>query len=305
MDMLHLGFLAMKNEFIDYWQKRLRLLDVHYHARPDSFFRRYSAHQVGCIYTENNSGVVLKSHLGSTAAIATCLQEQNLAVFGSIVLNHSTGGLSLRAIKTALSEYQFPYQPRLLVHLPTIILTEHKTRLQRSFATDYAREFYQHPISIVEENGRLRQEIKEIIAFAEDHPIVLSSGHATKDATLRLIDAVSKTSGVNLMLNQPANPMTGFSAAELKALGKQKWLYIEQCALTYYLNYQTKEDMFSVLNEVHQVIYSSDLGQPDQPTITDWFIESEKWFKEANLTLEKITEITLKNPLRMLSPIQL
>jgi len=49
--------------------------------------------------------VVLKSHLGSVSALAKALQHQGLPVFGLIVLNALAGGLSLSAVKQALSQY--------------------------------------------------------------------------------------------------------------------------------------------------------------------------------------------------------
>ncbi len=104
------------------------------------------------------------------------------------------------------------------------------------------------------------------------------------------------------MLNQPANPVSGFCAQELKALGHYEWLYIEQCALTVYLGYQTEADMFTVLTEVNNVVYSSDLGQPDKSDVEQWLEDSQRWFSLAGLTSDRVKAITLLNPLRMLEP---
>ena len=104
------------------------------------------------------------------------------------------------------------------------------------------------------------------------------------------------------MLNQPANPITGFSAAELLALGEHDWLYVEQCSLTLYLGYQTPQDMYDVLTQVNNVVYSSDLGQPAQPDIGEWLEDSRRWFQAAGLSAERIDAVTRLNPLRMLDP---
>ncbi|OPB29454.1 DUF6282 family protein [Bartonella sp. WD12.1] len=293
----------MSECFIQFWRKRLKFLDIHYHARPDLFDRAYSAYEVAQIYAQHRGGVVLKNHLGSTAALATVLQDQGLPVFGSIVLNNASGGLSLLAVRNALAHYQFDLKPKLLVHLPTIVPTHHQSRLKRNFSNDYAAFFAQQPTAITCERGRLRTEVYELITFAADNEIVLSSGHASKDATLRLLDAVAQKGNCTLLLNQPANPMTGFSAAQLQALGKHDWLYIEQCALTFYLGYQTKEDMLSVLSKVNNVIYSSDLGQLGGIDISTWLIDSANWFQEAKLSPIDIQAVTLDNPLKMLSPV--
>ncbi|WP_208442093.1 DUF6282 family protein [Bartonella raoultii] len=292
----------MSECFIQFWRKQLKFLDIHYHVRPDLFDRTYSAYDAAQIYAKHKGGVVFKNHLGSTAVLATVLQDQNLPVFGSIVLNYASGGLSLLSVKHALAHYQFNSKPKLLVHLPTIVPTHHRSRLKRNFSNDYAAFLAQQPTAITCENGHLKSEIYELITFAADNEIVLSSGHASKDATLRLIDAVAKKGNCRLLLNQPANPMTGFTAVQLQALGKHDWLYIEQCALTFYLGYQTKEDMLSVLSKVNNVIYSSDLGQLGGVDITTWLKDSTNWFQEANLSPPQVQTITLDNPLKMLSP---
>ncbi len=292
----------MNHSFFSRWSPRLRFLDVHYHASPDSYLRRYTALEAGQRYAELKGGVVLKSHLGSVAALATGLQQQGLPVFGSIVLNALAGGFSLESIKQALSQYQFDAAPRLLVHLPTIVRSEHRSALTRTFANKYARENAQQPLSITDGDGKIRSGVQAIIEFARHHNIVISSGHASKGQTLRLIEAVEKAGGCRLMLNQPANPITGFSARELKALGRYSWLYIEQCALTVYLKYQTEEDMYDVLSGVNNVVYSSDLGQPHQPGIGHWLADSETWFRQAGLGQDKVDAVRRLNPLRMLDP---
>ena len=65
----------MTRQFFDYWAPRLRFLDVHYHARPDSYHRRYSAAEAGERYARHQGGVVLKNHLGSVSALAAAMQE--------------------------------------------------------------------------------------------------------------------------------------------------------------------------------------------------------------------------------------
>lgn len=294
----------MTRHFLEYWASRLHFLDVHYHARPDSYHRRYSAYEAGQHYDRYQGGVVLKNHLGSVSALAAILQEMSLPVFGSVVLNAAAGGVSLNTVRQALSQYQFEGAPRLLVHLPTVIPTAHKSVLSRTFSNEYARYFAGQPLSITNEDGKLRPDVEALIHFARHHKIVLSSGHTTKDQTLRLIEAVERIGGCRLMLNQPANPITGFSAAELRALGEYDWLYVEQCALTLYLGYQAPQDMYDVLTQVNNVVYSSDLGQPGQPDIGDWLEDSRRWFQSAGISAERIDTVTRLNPLRMLDPAQ-
>lgn len=108
--------------------------------------------------------------------------------------------------------------------------------------------------------------------------------------------------GVNkLLLNQPANPIVGLIANDLRQLSKYKFIYFEQTALTYLLNYQNYQDFVDVIANIPNVIYSSDLGQTSQMDIQEWLINSHKWFRNAQLSETRIQDITLNNPLKLLS----
>ncbi|WP_340610499.1 MULTISPECIES: DUF6282 family protein [Xenorhabdus] len=292
----------MNKKFIEYWAKKLHFLDVHYHARPDSYIRRYNVLETGREYARHNGGVVLKNHLGSVAALSSLAQEEGLPVFGSVVLNAVAGGLALNPVIQALSQYQFYEAPRLLVHLPTIVPTGHKSVMKRAWSNATAQTFAQQYLSIVDNNGRVRKELHELIDFAQQHNVVLSSGHASGYEIMQLIDVIIAKGGCKFMLNQPASPMTGLKFKDIKELGVYEWLYVEQTALTVYLGYQTIDDFFEVLSEVNNVVYSSDLGQPSQPDIEQWLSDSQCWFKTAGLSESRIRDISLLNPLRMLTP---
>jgi hypothetical protein len=110
----------------------------------------------------------------------------------------SRRGINLNVVRQALSQYQFDGAPRLLVHLPTVIPTAHKSTLSRTFSNEYARHFAGLPLTIADEDGKLRPEVEALIYFARHHDIVISSGHATKDQTLRLIEAVERVGVVVL-----------------------------------------------------------------------------------------------------------
>ena len=147
----------------------------------------------------------------------------------------------------------------------------------------------------------MRKEISDILKMSNDFPIVISTGHATKAEIMLIIEECYKLNIKKLMLNQPANPITGLQFEDLKHLcNEHKFLWIEQTALTYLLQYQTWNDFASVLRYLPRVLYSSDLGQTSQPDIYQWRILTNKWFEEAGLSKARIKEISLNNPLQLI-----
>lgn len=293
----------MSGDFVSYWQDRLDFLDVHYHANPDAYKRRFNAIEAGTAYQKMRGGVLLKSHLGCTSSVAATAQSMGLPVFGSVALNSIAGGLDLRSIKQSLCYYSGnPHCGRLVVDLPTVVPTQHRSKLKRAYANDAVERFAQVPCQLGTEQQPLFVGIDDLLDFCRDENVVLTTGHATRTQIESLLNLCVKKGGVRLLLNQPANPITRMNAAALKSLGKHGWLYVEQTSLTVLLGYQTMEDFQEVLTEVNNVVYSSDLGQIDQLSPMEWYKQSEVWFESMQVSPVRVKTITLTNPLHMLSP---
>ncbi|MDX3383775.1 DUF6282 family protein [Streptomyces niveiscabiei] len=277
-----------------------RFVDVHYHAGPDAYLRRHAAAAAGAVYAAHGGWVVLKNHLGSTAAQAWEARRQGLPVSGSIVLNDLAGGFDLRAVEQAVIQHGDDSGLRLIVHLPTVTGRTHRSRLARTpshrLLTDGMR-----PLTVADDTRLLRPEVRELLRAARDLPVVVSTGHADAHEVLLLVEEAVRLDLPRLMLNQPANPMTGLTCKDLVDVTSAEQVWTEQTALTRLLEYQDWADFADVLSLLPRVVYSSDLGQPSQMDIQPWLTRSQEWFTAAGLTPERITEVTRSNPLTMLS----
>jgi hypothetical protein len=275
-------------------------IDVHYHAGPDAFIRRHAALVAGANYRDANGWVVLKNHLGCTAAQAWEARQAGLPVSASIVLNEIAGGIDWRVVERALCQHGTD-AVRLIVHFPTVTGRKHESRLVRAYSHPILSERGMTACTVSDDWGRLKHDVLNILRMARDYPLIISTGHASRDEVYRLVDAAVQHDVPRLMLNQPANPLTGLRAEELREITDAPMVYVEQTALTYLLGYQDREDFRAVLNDVPRVVYSSDLGQTTQPDIAEWLVTSSGWFKEFGLSAERIDEITRANPLALLS----
>ncbi|AZD10778.1 hypothetical protein C4K26_5410 [Pseudomonas chlororaphis] len=279
---------------------RARFIDVHYHAGPDAYLRRHSALRAGTEYQALDGWVVLKNHLGCTAAQAWEARQQGLPVSGSIVLNEIAGGIDWRVVERSLCQHGAA-DLRFIVHLPTVTGRSHTSRLARELSHPILGQRPVKPLTVSDDRQRLNRATLDVLRMSRDYPVVISTGHANREEVLLLVEAADRLQVPRLMLNQPANPLTGLSAADLLGLKSLPSLYIEQTALTYLLGYQSKEDFGEVLRELPRVVYSSDLGQTSQPDIRPWLDLSRQWFKEFGLGAQRIESITRSAPLQMLS----
>lgn len=273
-------------------------IDVHYHANPDAYQRRHGASAAAALYQAANGWVVLKNHLGCTAAQAWEARRQGLPVSGSVVLNEIAGGLDTRVVQRSLCQHDAPL--RFIVHLPTVTGRQHQSRLARSLSHPILGAQPIQPLTISDEQGRLRPQVLDLLRMSRDYPVVISSGHANGPEVLRLVEAAAQIGVPRLMLNQPANPLTGLDAAALRGLGDLPFLYIEQTALTYLLGYQPWEDFAEVLGTLPRVLYSSDLGQTSQMDVAHWLAQSRQWFEQAGLGGARVDDVVRRWPLAML-----
>lgn len=275
-----------------------RFVDVHYHVGPDAYLRRHTAATAGAVYAEHGGWVVLKNHLGSTAAQAWEARQQGLPVSGSVVLNDLAGGFDPRAVEQAVIQHGEDSGLRLLVHLPTVTGRSHRSRLARTPSHPLLKDG-QRPLTVSDGRGELRPEVRELLRAARDLPVVVSTGHADGHEVRLLVEEAVRLD-LRLMLNQPANPMTGLTCKDLVEVAAAEQVWTEQTALTYLLEYQDWEDFAEVLSALPRTVYSSDLGQPSQLDIAPWLTASEEWFGRAGLTPGRIDEITRAAPLEML-----
>lgn len=265
-------------------------IDVHYHAGPDAFVRRHGVIEAGRRYGALNGWVVLKNHLGCTASQAWEARQEGFPVSGSVVLNEIAGGIDYRVVQRSLCHHG-DSEARLIVHLPTVTGRAHQSRLKRNSSHWILDE---HPIRqlTVSQDGRLTEQTLDVLRMARDYPIVISTGHADAHEVRLLVDTAVRLEVPRLMLNQPANPLTGLDADALLELAEAPMVYAEQTALTYLLGYQPWEDFARVLREVPRALYSSDLGQTSQPDIEQWQVDSLLWFERIGLAGERVAQVT-------------
>lgn len=277
-----------------------KFIDIHYHASPDLYLRRWDALEAGQIYQDLHGAVVLKSHLGATSIQATLAQKIGLPVFPSLVLNHIAGGINYRVILRSLSEYQPIINSKMIVHFPTITGRAIQSKLTRTFVYDDLTHHTLHSETLFGTQHQLRKDVIDILKMANDFPIILSSGHASKEEVYSLVDACIQYNVPTLLLNQPANPLTGLNASALKELTQNEFIWVEQTALTYLLGHQDEVDFAEVLTSVPRVIYSSDLGQTSQMDIKDWCDYSKQIFTKLQLSEQRKTELIHANAAMLL-----
>ncbi|MGW7413918.1 DUF6282 family protein [Streptomyces sp. NPDC054863] len=278
------------------------VVDVHYHAGPDLYRRRLTSCRAARAYAEIGGWVVVKSHLGSTAAQAWEAREAGLPVSGAVVLNDLVGGVRTQVVQQAVYEHGPDSPARLVVHLPTLTGPAHPTALHRTPFHPLLDADSWRGAGVLDSDGQLRPEVREVLRAARDLPVVLATGHCNREEILKVIAEAVRLEVPRLLLTHATHPMSGLTESDLADLSQLDSVYVELTSLTRLLGHHDAARFRTVLDAHPRVVYSSDLGQPDQPTVREWLELSSTWFTEAGLDEKRIREVTSTNPARLLAP---
>ncbi|MFF3909982.1 DUF6282 family protein [Streptomyces sp. NPDC001848] len=279
-----------------------RVVDVHYHAGPDLYRRRLTTGGAGRAYAGIDGWVVVKSHLGSTAARAWEARQEGLPVSGTVVLNNLAGGVCPQVVERAVYAHGPDSPARLVVHLPTLVGPAHRSALRREAFHPLLDADRWRGERVLDDGGRLRRPVREVLRAARDLPVVLATGHCDREETLRVVDEATRLGLSRLLLTHATHPMSGLTTDDVAQLADLPDLYVELTALMLLLGHRDPVHLGELVRAHPRVVFSSDLGQPDQPDPAQWLRLSRTWFDQADLTASQVRAITWLNPSALLSP---
>ena len=154
--------------------------DMHVHVAPSHFKRSIDAFDLVSAMDEYRmAGAVLKMHFADTVGQATLVNSHSGArskVFGSVVLNHPSGGINPYAVESALS------LGGKVVWMPTF----------HAKADQIATNFQHNSMPakgmrILDENSKLLPAVYDVFDVVKKYGAVLATGHMCQEETTELI----------------------------------------------------------------------------------------------------------------------
>lgn len=272
--------------------------DLHIHANPDTFIRRYSAVSLGDELKKSFAAGVLKSHSQITTGIAYTMRLLGYPIYGSIVLNPHNGGLNLNIVKSAIAANG---TNQMIIYFPTTVNNNHVSKMKQNKSHDILDEI-SNQNEFISYNNTLTKEAIEIIKLASYYNIPIATGHSNKKDVFLLADEIEKNNG-KLILTHPLHPLVNLTIDEVKELLKYKHTYSEFTILMSILKYENISHLINLLNSGYedQICISSDLGQLNNMTVTEGY----KWFKvllqKANVNETIIDKIYFKNAIDLIN----
>lgn len=168
-------------------------IDLHIHPGPSLMERSVDVWEVSeQAAAAGMRALIFKDHHSTTAPHAYIVNkhlktEGNFQAFGSICLNNAMGGLNPYALDTAIK------LGAKQVYFPTISGKKHielfskASRRPEEFVSTRVPPMTETPITVLEENGELKEVVKTIINMIADADIMLATGHLDYDEVIAVI----------------------------------------------------------------------------------------------------------------------
>jgi hypothetical protein len=181
------------------------MYDLHIHPAPSIQRRRVTALEATKLASkEKMAGVLFLDHTYNTQMMADTINEMGLQAkaFGSILLNEAVGGMSPSVVEIALALGTKQIQ------MPTYSSKGHHD----AYGDDQKIFPYKKrvkPFYILDEKGRLIQEVEDILELARKASCFIGSGHLTAQEVDVLVRR-AKELGCRVVANSVSTDMPGY-----------------------------------------------------------------------------------------------
>jgi hypothetical protein len=283
-------------------------IDLHIHSGPGLIDRSLN-HVEACqeAMAAGMKAVVLKDQHGTTANLVPFLREyiirdHPLMVYGGVPLNNAAGGVNPRVVEAAIG-----YGAK-VIWMPTLSAKHHKEEHARQNAAARATMpkprivlASDPPITLLDGNGRLLPEVKEICQMIAQADIILGCGHLSKKETDLLIEEAKAQGVKKIVINHPELHL-GVTLDDMRGYAKAG-VFLEHVLAIIYSKKSTYEYILEMIRAAGagQTVISTDLGQPGRPRPVQGLKEFLGAMLRLGLTENEIKTVLHDNPAKLLN----
>ena len=281
--------------------------DLHQHSGPDVMPRKIDDLELSKRFIKAGmGGYVIKSHYNNSAerAYYANLLYPECKAIGAITLNNTVGGLNPVAVEMAGRE------GAKIIWFPTFDGKREQEFLFGSGRTDIIYPYWakiikelEHDrinspqISLLDEKGKLKDVVIDIIDLSKKHNMVLATSHLSHEETFALAKAIHERGVKKFIVTHVLYPSTVYTIDEQKELINLGGI-VEYCYSTITTG---KTSLEATLNGIRGVGYencliSSDLGQMKGCYPDEGMIDFARILYENGFTPDQIQRMNRDNP---------
>lgn len=277
-------------------------VDLHCHSGPSVMERKLDhLEQIADAEEAGLHAVLFKDHFYSNAPVMNVLSryrrgDRPIHLLSGVPLNNQLGGFNAHAVEHGLS------LGARMVWMPTLCSRNHLTTAFRYNLHGRLGMRAPQALSVLDDFGHLRDEVKPILELIAEYDAVLCGGHLHVSEMYPLF-IEAKARGVQRMV--VSHPTYWIEAkhedlAELSAMG----VYLEHCAcmliegVSRKFDFETLRDYVEVAG-IDRTIIGSDLGQTFNPRPVPGFRAVIELCLDLGFTPQQVRQMTCENACRL------
>ena len=283
-------------------------VDLHCHSGPSVMPRCFNHIEAMTEAAEAGfKAMLIKDHYFSATPITEMLNVTHghlgITLFSGVPLNNSVGGFNKHAVDHGIA------LGAKLVWMPTFSSRNHIDSdhgVKAGFPHTSKKMIPFDPLTPIDDNGEVKDEVKVILDMIAEHDIILSGGHLHVSEIITVFAEAKKRGVKRLLVNHPTF-IVGAQPDDLRQLVSMG-AYIEHSFCMYIKMSRREKAMFppEELHELIQVvgvdrtILASDLGQANNDHPVDGFRNVINTCMNLGWSDADIKQMISANPLALL-----
>jgi len=277
-------------------------IDLHCHSGPSVMPR--SLNHMQAIREGEAAGlkaILFKDHYYSVTPVCALLEEEmqpKMRLLSGVPLNNPTGGFNPYAV-----DHGFKLGAR-LVWMPTFSAANHirHGHRRRMLPTSQAMR-PPKALTVIDDYGHIKDEVKEILDQIAQYDAVLSAGHLHISEIWPLFEEAKARGITRLLVNHPTF-LIGCSVKDMTELAKMgAMLEHSSCMWAGYQSASfTAEDLRTCIEAggVDSTIIGSDLGQKNNPTPVEGLRHVISMLLALGYSTGDVRKLISENPARLI-----
>lgn len=276
-------------------------VDLHCHSGPSVMPRRLD-HAEAMLEAEaaGFKAILFKDHYYPVAPVVQVLKrlypDARIQMLSGVPLNNPAGGINRYAVDLGIK------MGARLVWMPTFAagnhLEHHSHGKTSTFPNPKEQMLAPRPLSVLDDNKVLLDEVKIILDLIADADVVLSTGHLHIGEIWPLVEEAKARGVKRILVNHPTFILDS-TLGDVKALA-ESGAYIEHSICMFVdckFRCFTPDDLKALIGaaSVDRTILGSDLGQAGNPTPVEGFRLAVRLCLENGYSPDEIRKMTSTN----------
>ena len=279
-------------------------VDLHCHPFPDLFPRL--ADDFDIVQAAREAGmkaIVLKCHHENTVSRAYLVQRvmPGIKVYGGVVLNYYVGGINPAAVEAAL---------RLggkEVWMPTIDAGYHAEVHGGTggYDSQSGGRSRSEGIWVTDKDGKLRPEVKEVLALVAEHKAILGTCHLAPREIVSLVREARDVGVEKIVITHPYFKVPNFDLDTLEEVARMGAMpEFGYCTVSPAWHYAVVEKVVESIQRIgaSRCLLVSDTGQRHNPLPSEALRVFAQTIFEKGIPQSDVERMIGANPLSLLDP---